>query len=162
MAKPYDVPMKRAIILLGVFLILAACGTGKPAGPQRVHMTIVQLTGLAESQPPGPLDVQLGIEVQNLTNEPITIKRVEMAQIGTGAWVMGSSAPGVGVNRPFLFNTVVPPGTQESVTFWVHAYALGVRGSRRENEPVNLRTTVFFDAKSGPFHEMQQQIIDEH
>ena len=162
MAKPYDVPMKRAIVLLGVIFLLASCGSSKPAGPQRVHIDIVQLTGLAESQPPGPLDIQLGIEVQNLTNEPITIKRVEMAEIGPGAWQMGSSAPGVGVNRPYLFNTVVAPGTQETVTFWVHAYAIGVRGSSRENEPVNLRAMVFFDAKSGPFHEMQQQIIDQH
>src|SRR5436305_2070938 len=133
MAKPYDVVMKRAIVLLGAALVLASCGTGKPAEPQRVHIDVIQLTGLAESQPPGPFDVQLGVEVQNLTNEPITIKRVEMGQIGRGAWVMGSSTAGVGVNRPYLFNTVVAPGTQETVTFWVHAYALGVRGSSSEN-----------------------------
>lgn len=162
MAKPYDVPMKRAIVLFGVALLLASCGTGKPAGPERVHLDIVQLTGLAESQPEGPLDIQLGIEVENLTNEPITIKRVEMAQIGTGAWVMGSSVPGVGINRPYLFNTVVAPGTRQTVSFWMHAYALGVRGSRRENEPVVLRSTVFFDAASGSFHEMKQQVIDQH
>lgn len=125
-------------------------------------MDIVQLTGLAPSQPPGPLDVQLGIEVQNLSNEPVTIKRVEMTQIGRGAYVLGANVPGIGGNRPYLFNTIVGPGTSETVTFWAHAYAIGVRGSLSEHEPVTLRATVYFDAKSGGFHEITQQIIDQH
>lgn len=163
MAKPYDVPiMKRAVVLLGVALLVASCGSGKPAAPARVHLEIVQLTGLALSQPEGPLDVQLGIEVQNLSNEPITLKRVEMTQIGRGAYVLQSGVAGVGGNRPYLFNKVVAPGTADSVSFWAHAYALGVRGSSAENEPVTLRATVFFDAPSGGFHEITQQIIDEH
>jgi hypothetical protein len=119
-------------------------------------MNIVQLTGMALSQPPGPFDVQLGVEVQNLTNEPITVKRVEIAEIGTGAYVLR------GANRPYLFNTVVAPGTANTVTFWAHAYAVGVRGSSSESEPVSLRATVFFGAPSGNFHEIQQQVIDEH
>lgn len=158
MATPYDVRvMKRAVVFFGVALLLASCGTGKPAAPAKVHIEIVQLTGLAPSQPPGPFDVQLGIEVQNLTNEPITIKRVEMAEIGPGAYVLRP-----GANRPYLFHTVVAPGTADTVTFWAHAYATGVRGSSSESEPVSLRASVFFDAPSGSFHEMQQQIIDQH
>src|SRR5437764_521698 len=66
MGKPYHVPMKRAIVLLAAALLLLSCGSSKPAAPERVHMDIVQLTGLAASQTPGPFDVQLGIEVQNL------------------------------------------------------------------------------------------------
>lgn len=156
MAKPYHVSMKRAIVLVGVALLLS-CRTGKPKEPERVHTTILELTGLAPSQPEGPFDVQLGLEVQNLSNEPVTIKRVEMTEIGPGAWILRNSA-----NRPFLFNTVVPPGRSETVTFWAHAYALGVRGNREENEPVTLRATVFFDSPSGGFHDITQQIIDQH
>lgn len=120
-------------------------------------MSIVQLTGLAPSQPPGPFDVQLGIEVENLSNEPVTVKRVEMTEIGPGAWVLRASA-----NRPYLFDTVVPPGRSETVTFWAHAYAVGVRGSGEEGEPVTLRANVFFNSPSGPFHDITQQIIDQH
>jgi hypothetical protein len=149
--------MKRAILLVAVALLAGSCRTGKPKEPERVHMEIVQLTGLALSQPPGPFDVQLGIEVQNLSNEPVTIKRVEMAEIGPGAWVLRASA-----NRPYLFNTVVAPGRSETVTFWVHANAVGVRGSNQESEPVTLRASVFFNAPSGPFHDLTQQIIDQH
>ncbi|HEX3583966.1 MAG TPA: hypothetical protein VH087_19535 [Thermoanaerobaculia bacterium] len=149
--------MKRAIVLVAVVLLLASCRTGKPKEPERVHMDIVELTGLSPSQPPGPFDVQLGIEVQNLSNEPVTIKRVEVAEIGPGAWVLRPSA-----NRPFLFDTVVAPGRAETVTFWAHAYAVGVRGSNQESEPVTLRATVFFNAPSGPFHDITQQIIDQH
>ena len=125
-------------------------------------MDIVQLNGLAPSQPPGPFDVQLGVEVQNLSNEPVTVKRVEVSQIGRGAYMLASGVPGVGGNRPFVFNTLIAPGTSDTVTFWAHAYAVGVRGSLGEHEPVTLRATVFFDAKSGGFHEITQQIIDQH
>lgn len=125
-------------------------------------MDIVQINGLAPSQPPGPFDVQLGVEVQNLSNEPVTIKRVELSQIGRGAYRLQSGVAGTGGNRPFLFNTLVAPGTSETVTFWAHAYAIGVRGSNSEHEPVTLRATVYFDAKSGGFHEITQQILDEH
>jgi hypothetical protein len=125
-------------------------------------MDIVQLTGLAESQPEGPFDIQLGIEVQNLSNEPVTIRRVEMTQVGPGAYRLQSGVAGTGGNRPYLFNTIVAPGTSETVTFWVHAYAIGVRGSNSEHEPVSLRASVFFDAPSGPFHEVTQQILDQH
>ncbi|HEY2091844.1 MAG TPA: hypothetical protein VGJ81_08155 [Thermoanaerobaculia bacterium] len=149
--------MKRAVVLFGVALLLASCGSGKPAAPAKVHMNIVQLTGIAPSQPPGPFDVQLGVEVQNLTNEPVTVKRVEISEIGAGAYVLRA-----GANRPYLFNTAIAPGTADTVTFWVHAYAVGVRGSSSESEPVSLRATVFFDAPSGTFHEIQQQVIDEH
>jgi len=162
MGKPYHVRMKRAIVLLGAALLLASCGTGKPAAPERVHMDIVELSGIAPSQPSGPFDVQLGVEVQNLSNEPVTIKRVEVSQIGTGAFRLQSGVPGVGGNRPYLFNTLVAPGTSDTVTFWVHAYAVGVRGSNREHEPVTLRATVYFDAKSGGFHEITQEILDQH
>jgi hypothetical protein len=151
--------MKRAIVLLAAALLLVSCRSSKPAEPERVHMDIVQINGLAPSQPPGPFDVQLGVEVQNLSNEAVTVKRVEMVQIGAGAYRLESGFQG---SRPFLFNTVVAPGTAETVTFWAHAYAIGVRGSNSEHEPVTLRATVYFDAKSGGFHEMTQQILDEH
>lgn len=125
-------------------------------------MDIVQLTGLSSAQTPGPFDVQLGIEVQNLSNEPVTVKRVEITEIGRGAYVLQSGVAGVGGNRPYLFNTLVAAGTADTVTFWAHAYAIGVRGSMSEHEPVTLRATVYFEAKSGAFHQITQQIIDQH
>jgi hypothetical protein len=152
--------MKRAIVLLAIGL-LTACGSGKPAAPAKVHMQIVQLTGMASSQPEGPFDVQLGIQVENLTNEPITLKHVDLSQVGAGAWVLRTSAPGIGANRPLNFSVVIAPGTADGVTFWEHAYAIGVRGEIRENEPVILRATVYFDSPSGGFHETGQQILEQ-
>ena len=152
--------MKRAVVLLAVAALLA-CRSGKPAAPKRVAIKIVQLTGIASSQPEGPFDVQLGIDVENLSNEPVTIKHVDMAQIGGGAWLLRSSAPGIGANRPLNFNTVVGPGTHQGVAFWEHAYAVGVRGEFHEAEPVILRATVYFEAPSGGFHDTVQQILDQ-
>src|SRR5260370_10981819 len=77
MAKPYDSGMKRAIVLLAIGF-LTACGSGKPAPPARVHIQIVQLTGITSSQPEGPFDVQLGLQVENLTNAPITLKHIDL------------------------------------------------------------------------------------
>jgi hypothetical protein len=152
--------MKRAIVLLAIGL-LTACGSGKPAPPAKVHMQIVQLTGMASSQPEGPFDVQLGIQVENLTNEPITLKHVDMSQVGAGAWVLRTSAPGIGANRPLNFSVVIAPGTADGITFWEHAYAIGVRGEIRENEPVILRAAVYFEAPGGGFHDTVQQILDQ-
>ena len=50
MAKPYDVSMKQAIALLTVAL-LAACSSGKPKAPERVHIEIVQVTGKTPVEP---------------------------------------------------------------------------------------------------------------
>jgi hypothetical protein len=152
--------MKQAIALITV-AVLAACGSGKPKAPERVHIEIVQVTGISSSQPEGPFDVQLGVRVENLSNEPVTLKHVELSQVGSGAWVLRSSAPGIGANRPLNFSVVIAPGTADGVAFWEHAYAIGVRGEVRENEPVILRTTVYFEAPSGGFHQTAQQILEQ-
>ena len=152
--------MKRAIVLLAIGF-LSACGSGKPAVPARVNIQIVQLTGMASSQPEGPFDVQLGLQVENLTNQPITLKHIDLTQVGQGAWVLRTSAPGIGANRPLNFSTVIAPGTAEGVSFWEHAVAIGVRGEFRENEPVILRATVYFDSPTGGFHETGQQILEQ-
>jgi hypothetical protein len=152
--------MKRAIVLFAIGL-LTACGSGKPAVPAKVHMEIMQLTGIASSQPEGPFDVQLGLQVENLTNQPITLKHVELSQVGQGAWVLRTSAAGIGANRPLNFSTVIAPGSSEGVSFWEHAYAFGARGEFRENEPVILRATVYFDSPGGGFHETGQQILEQ-
>lgn len=124
-------------------------------------MQIVQLTGPSVVQPQAPFDVELGIQVQNLSNEPITLRRVQMQQVGRGSWVLQSSVAGVGANRPLNFNTVIAPGTEQGVSFWLHAYYVASPGGLNENEPVTLRAVVYFESPSGPFHEIVQTLIDQ-
>jgi predicted component of type VI protein secretion system len=155
--------MKHAVALLAAALLVSACAssdTDDNSSPTshsgRVNVDIVQLTGPSEVQPQAPVDIQLGVGVQNISNDPVTIRRVEIQQVGRGVWVIQP-----GAQRSFVFNKTVPARAEDEVSFWVHAYAITARGDVGDSEPVQLRVIVFFDSPAGNFREMKQKMLQQ-
>jgi hypothetical protein len=153
--------MKHAVALLAAALLVSACASSDtedtPASHSqsgKVNVDIVQRTELSSVQPQAPVDIQLGVGVQNISNDPVTIRRVEIQQIGRGVWVIRQ-----GAQRSFTFDKAVPAHAEDEVTFWVHAYAVTARGDVGDTEPVSLRVIVYFDSPSGSFREVRQKML---
>lgn len=156
MLKPYHRPMKRAFAAVAM-MVLAACASSGDDASKKVELRIQQITGPATSQPIGPFEVQYGIAVTNLTTEPITVKRVEIRQIGTGSYVLSP------LNRPsFTFSKVIQPGATDGVSLWMHAYLLVSPFDMMGSEPVTVRAIVDFDSPSGGFHEIVHRLISQY
>lgn len=89
----------------------------------------------------GGMPVQYRLSVTNAAQFPITLKRVDLQSIGSGAYdVNPTSMP---------FDVVIQIGATESVDFWVPAYATtSVAGA---NGAVALRVVTLYDSPSGKF-----------
>lgn len=155
--------MKKTVALL-LLVLTTACASSsrsdRDAGrsrreKKRVAIDVVQLVGPANVQSVGNYDVQFGVAVKNLSNEPVTIRRVELRQIGTGTYMLN------GPPDSFLFSKKVPPGSREGVAFWMHAYVRVRQGDFGSSEPVSLRATVFFDSPTGPFREVIHKVLGQ-
>jgi hypothetical protein len=144
--------MKRALIAVAAIAVLSC--TSSATRNDRVKLDLGQIVGAADTQMTGQFDVQLGLEVENPTTEAVTLKRIEVTQIGTGAWVLTR-------NTPFTSKQVIAAGTTAEVAFWVHAFQRIVPGTFGSSEPVSLRALVYFESPSGPFHQIVQRTITQ-
>jgi hypothetical protein len=94
----------------------------------------------------GGLSVHYRVDVENRAKTPITIKRIDVVSLGSGAYNLRStSAP---------FNERLNPGESRPVEFWAAASIddptiLGANG------PVTLRLTLYYDTPAGT----QQTIV---
>jgi hypothetical protein len=152
---------KKVALLLLVVATACASATDPDAVPRkkdagkRVSIDLVQLVNPSEVQSIGNFDIQYGVSVENLSKEPVTIRRVEIRQIGTGSYVLR------GPTDSFHFAQKVVPGTREGVSFWMHAYIRVRPGEFGASEPVSLRATVFFDSPTGPFREVVHKVLGQ-
>ena len=151
--------MKRAALILAALSILS-CGSGSNS-KDRVKMELEQLTGASSVQPTGRFDVQFGLQVENPTNEAVTLKSVEMSQIGSGSYQIRQPGPTGGTPDHYTFSETIAPGQTKAVSFWVHAYQRVLPGSFGASEPVTVRALVYFDSPSGQFHQVVQKTIGQ-
>lgn len=143
--------MKRFLALAAI--LAAGCASG--GNTRRVNIDLLQLVGPTALQPIGNFDVQYGVAVENTLNEPVTIRRVEIRQIGTGSYVLA---------RPidsFPFTKTIPPGATDGVSLWMHAYAVVRAGDFGASEPVSLRVIVFFESPSGSFQQVVHKVLGQ-
>jgi hypothetical protein len=146
--------MKQALALL---LVLAAgCATGSKSGAAqpRPEIEFVQLVGTNEVQSTGPFDVKYGVRVKNPSAQPITLRRIELRQIGTGTYQLVR-------NTPVMLKETVGPGDSVEVSFWQHAYARVLPGNLGSSEPVTMRVLAFFESPHGSFQEIKQVILGQ-
>ncbi len=148
--------MKQALALL-LALAAAGCATGSKnlaAEQARPEIDFVQLVGTADIQLTGPFDVKYGMRVTNPSAQPITLRRIEVRQIGTGTYHLVR-------NTPVLMKEMIEPGGSVEVSFWQHAYSLVRPGSFGSSEPVTLRVLVFFESPGGNFQQIKQVMLGQ-
>ena len=151
--------MKRAIVAI-LAAAVVSCATDQNAKNDRVKLQLEQLVGASPVQSVGRFDVQFGLQVENPSKEPVTLKSVELTQIGTGSYqIRRQGATGAGDH--YTFNQTIAPGQTAQVSFWVHAYQTVLPGSFGASEPVTLRALVYFESPSGQFHQVVQKVLSQ-
>ena len=132
-----------------------ACGTSA-ASRSDAPPVAVEITPLNQNSDifyfAGPVSLQFRVSVANPTNEPLTLRRLDMRTEGPGAYVLRATGTPMRV--------LIAPKTTTSVTISVWGRALG--GYLRQNEPVTLQTTAFFDSPSGSFVKLGNHVIQPY
>lgn len=143
--------MKRLAVLLAV--AAAACSSNK-VNIIRPEIGLTQIVGPADvGYPQGQMDVQYGMRVANRAGDAITLKRVEIQSVGSGAYVLR--------HDNFYFNERIDPEHYADVTFWVHAYARGGPFGHGTSEPVTVRGIAYFESPAGPFQQIFQRDLSQ-
>ena len=142
--------MKRTALLLALVVLTAACASSNDA---RLPMPELELTELASPMDMhstgGEVEVKYGLRVKNRSTEQITLKRVELASTGPGAYALIRDPKYANHN----YNETVQPGTTADVIVWARAIHRGPLGVG-SNDPVTVRCVAFFDSPAGSFQKV--------
>src|ERR1051325_6099413 len=112
-SEPYNGRMKHAPVALLAACLLAACSSSdnnKNATLLKPELALEQLVGPSElGYPRGRIDVQFALHIGNRSGEPITVRRVEIGTVSTGAYALRRES--------FVFDKQIPPGGVDAATF---------------------------------------------
>lgn len=142
--------MKRAFVLFALLsLVLAGCASQQDSGPP----VTVHLAALDSASDlfyfPGPIGLRYGITVANPTKDAITLRRLEINTVGTGAYFLRSGSTPM--------NVKVAPNA--SATFSISTWGRARGGYLSANEPVTIQGRAYFDGPGGPFVKLFQQNV---
>lgn len=123
-------------------LIGCASAAPKKAPLDEPQIHIAQLSNIAEAarHVTGNISVQFRVDVENVAKVPITLKRIDLVTLGSGAYSLRpTSAP---------FDAHLSPGETTAVQMWAPAFIddptiVGANG------PVTVRATLFYDTPAG-------------
>ena len=97
----------------------------------------------------GGLPVRYLVSIRNNAAEPITLERVGLDSMGSGAYTINHSSA--------FKDVVIAPAQTREIDFWASAQANEtVSGA---NGPVTLRVVLYFDAPSGKFEDVTVQNV---
>lgn len=150
-------PMKH-IFAVVLAVALAGCASApKSDNPQQrvPEVEFAQLVGPSDVQATGPFDVKFGMRVTNPSTQPITLRRVELRQIGSGTYVLARN------NNPVVLKEIIEPGGSIEISFWQHAIQRVLPGSFGASEPVSLRVVSFFDTPTGHTQSIKQVVLGQ-
>jgi len=125
------VVMRNAAVLLLAFALVSCSSSSTPkANIIQPEVDLQQVIGPAElNYPSGYADLKFEVDIENRSGEPITLRRVELATIGTGAYLL---------RRDFhVYNETIAPHRTGAITVWAKAQIYG--GTTSEQEPVRVR-----------------------
>ena len=98
----------------------------------------------------GGISVQYRVDLENRATTPITIKRIDVVSLGSGAYNLRSTS--------VPFNDRLNPGESRPVEFWAPASIddptiLGANG------PVTIRLTLYYETPAGTFQTITVQQV---
>lgn len=127
------------IAAAAALLLVAACATQHAANPEVV---IEQLSNVASAarHVTGPITLRYIVRVRNVASEPVTLKRLELNSVGTGAYNLAPLARAL--------DMTIAPGSETSVEMVGSGQVVdwSVIGA---NGPVTLRAVLHLTAASG-------------
>ena len=138
--------MRRALFAL----LLIGCASQQSKGPD-VKVGVNQIGTSADMNVAGPITVQFEVVVANNTSEAVTLRRLDLATQGQGAYALRSSNP---------VNLVVGANSSASTLLYIWGRARG--GYLGASEPVTIQgTAVFEDAAAKPFAKIFLQNLSQ-
>ncbi|HVT02631.1 MAG TPA: hypothetical protein VHL58_04560 [Thermoanaerobaculia bacterium] len=156
--------LKKFLAPLILTLVAVACsstGTNKGSGymekvPETlsepdIHISQVGGTPIVARHETGARSVRLSIRVLNTSSEPLTLDRVEVQSMGSGAYTIPSGDHSIG--------KVIAPNQVGEFQFWVQVEVedtiLGANG------PVSIRAIAFFTSSAGRFRQVLVQNLND-
>ena len=151
------------ILLAAAALAAVACSSSGPAVPKQKaeipapDFEIRQLVGPPElNYETGAIEVKFRLDIGNRGGIPMTLRRIEIRTVNPegGAYTLDPS------HRAYYFNKTINAQEKASIDFWAKAYGYG-RGSR-ENEPVTVRGTLYFETPNGYYNQVFVKEIGQY
>lgn len=143
--------MKHAFAALAVLFLAAGCASQQDSGPAVTVRIAAVDTASDLFYFPGPISLRFAVAVSNPTNEPITLRRLDIRSVGSGAYALrANSTP---------MNVKIAPNT--SATFSISTWGRSRGGYLNSTEPVVLQGTAYFDrpGPGGTFVKIFQQNV---
>ena len=131
-------------------IALAACSSSAPATSKQnaqlppPDFEIHQIVGPAQlNYPEGNFDMKFRLDIGNRADVPITLSQVQLVTVNPpgGAYSLD--------RRAYYFRNVIDAHQIAAIEFWAKASSVGQ--SRRTNEPVTIRGTLYFESPTGSF-----------
>jgi hypothetical protein len=135
---------KRTCAFLAAVFILAACATGADEDPNapKITLHLEQVdTGVNTFTFSGPVTVQFVLTASNTTSDPVTLTRIEIRTISSGAYSISPITT--------TLNVQLAPGQTQQSMISVWGYARG--GRLYSEEPVTIRGTGYLTGPKGAF-----------
>jgi hypothetical protein len=134
---------RKLMIPVALLLLAAACATGRNSGKgPDLQMHLVQTAPIPDVfYFGGPVSVQYQLQIENPTDQRVTLRRIELGTESAGAYRLRTSAT--------VVNLPIPPGARVTVPISAWAYARG--GYLSAEEPVSVRTVGWYEGPSGKF-----------
>ena len=98
----------------------------------------------------GGISVQYRVEIENRAKTPITVKRIDVVSLGSGAYNLRSTS--------VPFNEQLNPGETRPVQFWAPA-SIDDPTIMGANGPVTIRITLYYDTPAGTFQTIVVQQV---
>lgn len=133
----------KSLRLAAIVLVLgAACASAgnRPDAP-KVDVVLAPLNATSDIfyfRGPITLDYQIGFH--NPSDEPLTLTRLELRTEGGGAYRISTAAP-MKLNLP----------ARSNVSYKISVWGRALGGYIRQDEPVTMRITAYFDSPRGNF-----------
>lgn len=142
---------------------LAACSSSAPGTPkQKIRIpapdfAIRQIVGPQElNYEEGNIEIKFRLDIGNHADVPIKLSRLEIITVNPegGAYSLDAS------HRAYYFHATIEPHKAGSVEFWAKAISYG--RSPRENEPVTVRGTLYFETPNGYYDQVFVKEIGQY
>src|SRR5438046_10229371 len=147
------IAMKSAVSALVLAFLLTACASSNNSNGPNVAVQLAQVGSTMDVfYFRGPVNVQYQVQIINPTNQPLTLTRLDLQTIGTGAYSLRANGTPM--------NLKVPPNATSTYLISVWGYSRG--GYLASSEPGTIRGTGYFQGPNGPFGRVcKRDICDE-
>jgi len=133
--------MKHALLFA---VLLAGCASAPAEDPNApniaLHLAPYQ-DALNDYRFSRPVNIQFALSMTNTTKPPVTLDRIEIRTVGSGAYTIRPTTTSINAN--------LAPGESKSMPITIWGYARG--GQMSSTEPVTLRGTAYLRGPSGAF-----------